>query len=286
MQIAAFNFRRGLFVKRYFFIGIAFGVLFSPPSADLAISADSVQRCGIKAEPNDANNAVSNYLKKLNNRTRSLESYQCRIEYLFEQPVFETKTLQTGVLYYQKDSGKSALRINFATRKEEEEKEQKYQDEYIFDGIWLTHIDYQVREVKRYQSAEGGKENESVDAFDLVAKNFPILGFSKVEELEKKYDIKLLEKENTGKSAFGGFVGFSLSPKPDSEYKDYKTINIWADSSIDLPAKIIATNADGDIYQVRFLEPKINQKIDKKVFEYKVPKGFTVEINKLNEESK
>jgi outer membrane lipoprotein-sorting protein len=283
MQTTNFNFGRGLFVKRYFFIGIAFGVLFVLPSADLAISADSVQRCGIKAEPNDANKAAGDYLKKLNNRTRNLESYQCRIEYLFEQPVFETKTLQTGVLYYQKDSGKSALRINFRTRSEEEEKEQKYQDEYIFDGIWLTHIDYQVKEVKRYQRA---KENEPVDAFDLVAKNFPILGFSKVEELEKNYDIKLLEKENACKSAIGGLVGFSLSPKPDSGYKDYKTINFWVDSSIDLPAKIIATNADGDIYQVRFLEPKINQKIDKKVFEYKVPKGFTVEINKLNEGSK
>ena len=191
-----------------------------------------------------------------------------------------SKTLQKGDLYYQKEGGKSALRINFQTRKEEEEKEQKYQDEYIFDGIWLTHIDYQVKEVKRYQQA---KENEPVDAFDLVAKNFPILGFSKIEELEKNYDIKLLEQEDAGKE---DLVGFSLSPKPDSEYKDYKTINFWVDSSIDLPAKIIATNADGDIYQVRFVEPKVNQKIDKKIFEYKIPKGFTVEINKLDEENK
>ncbi len=284
MQTAAFNFGRGLFVKRYFLIGIAFGVLFSPPLADSA--ASSKPRCDIRAEPNDANKAAGDYLQKLNNRTKSLESYQCRIEYLFEQPVFESKTLQKGVLYYQKIGGRSALRINFQTRKEDEEKEQKEQDEYIFDGIWLTHIDYQVKEVKRYQSAEGGKENESVDAFDLVAKNFPILGFSKIEELGKKYDIKLLEKKNACKSAFGGLVGFSLLPKPDSECKDYKTINFWVDSSIDLPAKIIATNADGDIYTVSFLEPKVNQKIDKKVFEYKVPKGFTVEINKLNEESK
>jgi outer membrane lipoprotein-sorting protein len=170
------------------------------------------------------------------------------------------------------------LRINFQTRKEEDEKERKYQDEYIFDGIWLTHIDYQVKEVKRYQSAEGGKEERPVDAFDLVARRFPIVGFSKIEELEKKYDIKLLHQKDAGKDLL---VGFSLSPKPDSEYKDYKTINIWVDSSIDLPAKIIATNADGDIYQVRFVEPKINQKIDKKIFEYKIPKGFGVVTERL-----
>jgi outer membrane lipoprotein-sorting protein len=224
--------------------------------------------------------AISDYLEKLNNRTRGLESYQCKLEYLFEQPVFETKTLQKGDLYYLKDGGESFLRINFQTRREEEEKEQKYQDEYIFDGIWLTHIDYQVKEVKRYQQS---KENEPVDAFDLAARNFPILGFSKIEELEKNYDIKLLEQESAGNEKF---VVFSLSPKAESRYKDYKTIDLWIDSRIDLPAKIIATNTDGDIYQVSFLEPKVNRKIDKKIFAYQIPKGFTVEINKLDEQTK
>jgi outer membrane lipoprotein-sorting protein len=238
-------------------------------------------RCGRKKK------VARDYLEKLNNRTRGLESYQCRLEYLFEQPVFETKTLQKGVLYYIKDGGssdtktaKSLLRINFATRKEEEEKEQKYQDEYIFDGVWLTHIDYQVKEVKRYQSAESGKEGEAVDVFDLAAKNFPIIGFSKAEELEKNYDINQpVEKSEGGEK----YAVLNLSPKADSEYKDYKTIELWIDDKLNLPAKIIATNADGDIYRVRFLEPKVNQKIDKKIFEYKIPKGFGVEIVPLKD---
>jgi outer membrane lipoprotein-sorting protein len=75
----------------------------------------------------------------------------------------------------------------------------------------------------------------------------------------------------------------NLSPKADSEYKDYKTIELWIDDKLNLPAKIIATNADGDIYRVRFLEPKVNQKIDKKIFEYKIPKGFGVEIVPLKD---
>lgn len=196
------------------------------------------------------------------------------MEYLFEQPVFETKTLQKGELFYLKEAGKSFLRINFTTRKEDTNKEQKIQDEYIFDGLFFTRIDYQVKEVKRFQQA---KEGETVDAFDLIAKNFPILGFSKTEELEKNYDIKL-EQESAGKT---GLVVFSLSPKADSKYKDYKKINLSIDSSLDLPVKIVATNADGDIYTVSFLEPKVNQKIDKKVFECKVPKGFSEVTEKL-----
>jgi len=167
------------------------------------------------------------------------------------------------------------LRINFTTRQEDTGKEQKIQDEYIFDGMYLTRIDYQVKEVKRYQQA---KEGETVDAFDLIAKNFPILGFSKIEELEKNYDIKLASM-----SAGEGqtYAALSLTPKPDSAAKEYKNIILFINASIDLPVKIVATNTDGDIYTINFLEPKVNQKIDKKVFTYTVPKGFTEVTEKL-----
>lgn len=177
-------------------------------------------------------------------------------------------------MFYLKEAGKSFLRINFTTRKEDTGKEQKIQDEFIFDGIYLTRIDYQVKEVKRYQQA---KEGEPVDAFDLIAKNFPILGFSKIEELEKNYNITL--EENTGKE---GVVVLSLSPKADLKEKEYKKISLSMDTSIDLPVKIVAANADGDIYTINFVESKVNQKIDKKVFSYTVPKDFSEVPEKLD----
>src|SRR4030042_6050769 len=106
------------------------------------------------------------------------------------QPLFESKTLQSGQLYYLKEDKKSSLRINFSTRREDDNPPKEYKDEYIFDGTWLTRIDYQVKEVKRYQQAPEGK---SIDAFDLISERFPIVGFSSVEKLEEQFNIQLIK---------------------------------------------------------------------------------------------
>ncbi|MHC4458394.1 MAG: LolA family protein [Planctomycetota bacterium] len=214
-------------------------------------------------------NCVEKVLRELKQRTQELKSYHCRVEYLFSQPLLESETLRKGVLYYQKRDGKSKLRINFKTLKEDDEKEQKYIEQYIFDGVWLTHIDYQIKHVQKRQLAE---PNEPVDAFELASQNFPIIGFSKVEDLKKEFEIKLIELEGKEKDAF---IKMNLEVKPDSIYKDdYTSIDFWIDKRLNLPAKIIAVTTEEDIYEIKLLKPKVNKKIDKKVFEAKIPKGF------------
>lgn len=226
-----------------------------------------------------ANPQVDLVLERLNNQTTGLKSYQSQIEYRFSQPLLESETLKKGVLYYQKSEGKSALRINFQSLKQDEEEEQKYIEQYIFDGIWLTHIDYQIKEVKRYQKAE---PNEPVDAFELVSENFPIIGFSKVEDLKKEFEIGLVEQQG-GQAK--DFIQLHLKVKANSIYKnDYTTIDFWVDKKLYLPAKIVAVSTEEDIYEIKFLQPKVNEKVDKKVFELKIPDEFNVETEPLNKQ--
>ena len=214
-------------------------------------------------------NSVDGILRNLSQSTAELKSYQRRIEYLFSQPLLESETLRKGVLYYQRLGGKSALRINFQTLKQDDEEEQKYIEQYIFDGVWLTHIDYQIEQVKRYQQAEA---NEPVDAFDLVSQNFPIIGFSKIEDLKKQFEIKLV-KQKKGKAQL------HLKVKAVSIYKDdYISIDFWIDKELGLPAKIVATSTEEDIYEIKLLDARVNEKIGKEVFEIKIPKGFGEEV--------
>jgi outer membrane lipoprotein-sorting protein len=221
---------------------------------------------------------VEKVLKQLKQETERVESYQARIEYLFKQPLpgFESQTLRKGILYYQKFGKKSKLRMNFKTLKQDDEKEQKYIEQFIFDGIWLTDIDYQIKHVTKRQLAE---PNEPVDAFELVKRNFPIIGFTKVEELKKEFEIKLIEQAGTKPPPF---IQLHLKVKPDSTYKDdYTSIDFWIDKKLGLPVKIIAVSTEEDIYEIRMLKPKVNKKIDKKVFDFKIPKGFTIDITPL-----
>ena len=216
-------------------------------------------------------NLIDTTLNKLNQKVSELRSYQSRIEYLFRQPLLDSQTLRKGVLYYQKtkDSGKSALRIDFQTLKQDDGQEQKHLEQYIFDGVWLTHIDYQIKSVKRRQLTD---VNEPADAFELASRNFPIIGFAKTEDLRKQFEIRLIEQQG-GRSADS--IGLKLKTKPDSVYKnDYTDIEFWIDKKLYLPAKIIAASTENDIYLIKFIDPKFNEMKDKKFFDVKIPEGF------------
>jgi len=213
---------------------------------------------------------VEAVLKQLNQKTAELKSYEGRIEYRISQPLFESETLRKGVLYYARfDKKKTKLRINFQTLKQDDEKEQKYIEQFIFDGVWLTHLDYQIKTVRCHQLAE---PNKPVDAFDLASKNLPIIGFAKIKDLKKQFEIKLIEQR---KGEPKNFVHLHLKVKPDSVYKDdYTHIDFWIDKKLGLPARIVAVSTEQDIYQIKLLKPKVNKKLDKKVFEFKIPRGF------------
>ena len=219
--------------------------------------------CEGQATP-DAN-YVSSILDGLKQKTTRLQSYQCEVNYLFSQPVLESKTLRTGNLYYARLGNGSKLRINFATLTQDENPQQKYGEQYIFDGRWLTHIDYQIKQVRKRQLAEA---NEQIDAFELAKRNFPLIGFDKTEDLRQQFDINLVDEPN-------GLTHLHLKVKPDSQYKDdYKSVEVWIDKGLMLPAKISAVSTEDDIYEISFAKPKVNETIDEKVFEFTIPDGF------------
>ena len=252
--------------------------------------------CGCTQAPkkqqqeNPKDDPVNIVLENLNKTTLSLKSYQSQIEYKYLQPLLESEGLHKGVFYYTRSDGQSALSINLNTLKQDDEKEQKYVERYIvldgdrlpltdreLKGIWFAHLDYQVKEVKYYQLAEQNDPDKSTDVFELASKKLPMLGFSKIEDLKKQFDVTLIEQK---KGESEDFIQVHLKVKPNSIYKDdYISIDFWIDKKLNLPAKIVAVKSEpeppyGDIEEIKFLEPKVNQNIDDKVFELKIPKGF------------
>jgi len=230
--------------------------------------------CHMKStSPATDTNDVEIILEKLNQKTKELQSYEAQIEYKFSQPLLESQSVREGVLYYTKSDRQSRLRINFQTLKQDDEKQQKYSEHFIFDGIWLIHIDYQIKSAKRHQLAE---PNNPMDAFDLAGRNLPIIGFAKIEDLKKQFEVQLVVQEQSEPSLY---IQLHLKVKPDSIYKDdYTFIDFWIDKELHLPAKMVAVSTEEDIYEIKFLKPMVNKKLDKKVFEFEIPKGFTEEI--------
>jgi outer membrane lipoprotein-sorting protein len=230
-----------------------------------------------QSEEKDAN-SVEAILTQLKQKTTNLTSYKAELEYRFKQPLLESETLRKGVLYYQKSDEKSMLRVNFQTLKQDDEKERKYSEHFIFDGIWLTRIDYQIKKAERRQLVE---PNKPADPFELASRDLPVIGFTKIEDLKKQFEIKLAQQN---KAEAETSFHLHLKVKPDSKYKDWPAIDLWIDKKLYLPAKIIALTTEEDVYEIKFLKPVVNKKIDAKVFKFDIPKDFTIEIIPLKKQ--
>jgi outer membrane lipoprotein-sorting protein len=135
--------------------------------------------------------------------------------------------------------------------------------------VWLTHLNYEIESARLIQQAE---PNEPVDAFELAKRNFPIIGFSQVEDLEKDFEIGPAEElKKEGKS----YIKFHFKVKANSRYEqEYKTVEMWIDKKLQLPSEIIAVTIEDDIYEIRLRKAKVNTIIDPKLFEVKIPKTF------------
>ena len=225
--------------------------------------AQNTKVCQAKPDP------VDEVLMQLNEKTRQLKYFQSKVEYKTLQPLFESETIRKGDLYYAKFGEESKLRINFKTLKRDDEKEEKYIEQYIFDGVWLTQINHEIKTVKKYQLTE---PNKPMDAFQATSNNIPLIGFTKIEHLKKDFEITLVGQKDEKRATF---FQLHLKVKPNSRYKDdYVSLDFWIDKKLGLPEKIIAASTEEDVYEIRLLKPKINRKIDEKVFDFKIPRGF------------
>jgi outer membrane lipoprotein-sorting protein len=222
---------------------------------------------GAATEPNET--PLDSVLSKLHASAQGLETYESRIDYLYWQPaMFDAKTLRKGQVFYKRTSARSYLRINFETLKEDEFDEQPYAEHFVFDGCWLTVIDYVHKTVQKHEVAE---PNQPVNAFELAGGNMPIIGFSPTDDLKKEFEISLVQADEKDKD----LAKLHLKVKPESRFKDnYVSLDFWVNTRQWLPERIDALTPDEDIYQLRFTRAKVNGKLTDKQFEFKVPEGF------------
>ncbi|HAL45651.1 MAG: hypothetical protein A2Y12_11350 [Planctomycetes bacterium GWF2_42_9] len=209
------------------------------------------------ADTNDINKTI----EKLNQAAANLKTLTTEIEYTHIQTLFDTQTVRTGKLFYFKDDSSAWLRINFETLKQDQAKEQKYREEYVFDGKKLTRIDYQSKSVVTEQYA---KDNNTIEPFVLVQDYFPIIGLAKPQEMTQNFDITL-----NGDT-------LKLVPKENSRFhKTYTQINVTINPELNLPIVFNASTTDNEEITIKLNKMETSKPVKKEVFELKIPGDFT-----------
>ncbi|MCD6175701.1 MAG: hypothetical protein J7K65_08070, partial [Planctomycetes bacterium] len=150
-------------------------------------------------------------------------------------------------------------------------------EEYLFDGVWLTRIDYKLKQIDLYQKAP---EDKPIDVFELISSNFPLIGFSNIDQLRKDFDIRLPENPDESDKS----IKLLLSVKKGSRYeKEYKKIDFRVAIDTYMPEQIVAYSSQGDIHDIKFKEFKINKKLKKAVFTIETPSDFRKNTERLEE---
>lgn len=213
-----------------------------------------------KPEPNQ----VDIVLDHLQKTSQSIKTYQANIIYLNKQALPESEDLRTGIFYFKGD-GSSKIRVSFSTVKFDDQPVEQIRDEYIFDGVDLTRVNYQLKTVEVRRLSE---PNHPLDAFELVGRYWPLVGFAKVDQLKNDFEISLIEKTKTS-------VQLRLKTKPDSRYaQDYQNIDFWVDTEKWLPQRMVAISPDEVVFDIRLEKASLNEKLADNVFDIAVPANF------------
>jgi outer membrane lipoprotein-sorting protein len=243
-----------------------------------AIKAETQSREKEKTAPSQKDIQLDDILNRLHQQITKMKTYQAKIEYLFIQDpeMLDSRIMQKGMIYYAKDKEGSRIRIDFKTRQQDDGDQEKHIEQYIFDGVWLTRIDYQLEKVDYYQQAE---EDKPIDVFEFVSHNFPMVGFTKTEHLRKQFKITLLQ-DTPGKK--NDSFHLHLKAKKDSIYvDDYEEINFWVNKKDYLTRKMVAKSKNGDISDIVLLEIILNKNLKKGFFKVETPKHFGKNIKPL-----
>jgi outer membrane lipoprotein-sorting protein len=251
------------------------------PESTPAAIAESPVTNQAKADPNriDPASPLGQLLEKINTAAKTVQSCQAGVDYLFiqEPELLNSRTLRKGTLYYLKNDKGSKLRLNFDSVKQDEAEEEKKTEQYVFDGVWLTKIDYTTRQIDQYQQAPVDKP---VEVFDYISHHFPIVGFSGTDVLEKQFFIQQVAATENEKK----MLHLQLKVRPDSVYKDdYTQMDLWVSSERYLPVRMTSVSIQGDIYDISLLKMELNKPLADKIFEIKTPADFSKNVKTLQQ---
>ena len=210
---------------------------------------------------------VDQIIQHIQRAGEELTTFQADLVYEVNQPEMSLM-LRKGSIAYRRDPNQSHLRVDFQTLKEDDLDEVVCKEVFSFDGIWLTHLNYDAKSITQRQMTP---ENDPADAFELASQSMPLVGFTDMSELSRHFEISIVELVDSPER-----IGLLLQVKPDSDYsKEYTQLTFEIDRKMWLPAKVVAIAPVGDIHTISFTEIKLNEPLEDEYFLVKIPSGFS-----------
>jgi outer membrane lipoprotein-sorting protein len=194
-------------------------------------------------------------------------------------------TENNGKIWYQSNKSKVEMRMHLSTFRtfdieeaiEDRNKFVPYDEDYTFDGAWITNRNGLNKSLKKWEIEKSGNPKEQ---FKLGHGQFA-LPFN----ITKKHlltHFKVVKKTGKNDSAT---IHLHLTPLAKSQYaKSYRELHLWLRASDKLPIKFSYEDKDAKITTATWSNVKVNETIPGSTFVLK-PAGpdWTVETIPLKD---
>ncbi len=231
---------------------------------------------------------LNKLLDKVEKASVKLKSFEANMTYKQIQPLIETMVKRNGRLYYQVKGNTVQARIHFADflqqdmDDEEPARPVKFDEDYVFDGMWVTRINARTKTIQKWQVA---RKKSNRNAFRLGKGPFPLPFALKKADMIKEFAITQMRADPNDPD---NSLHLMLKPRPKSSYaKDYVQLDLWLSKKLFVPVQIrFEKGGDNcEINTVSWDDIKIDKKISPKIFTVpQPPRGWSVEETPLNNE--
>jgi len=222
-------------------------------------------------------------LAKVEQRGKSLKSFQGKMLYEQNQPLTDTLTVRRGDMYYQVDAKTVRFRIHFADylqaylEDEVRPKPVKFNEDFAFDGMWVTRRNERTKSIQRRQVAKTARHKED---FRLGKGPFPLPFALRRDDIVKEFDIQLMKPDPKDKT-FKDADHLLLKPKPKSSFEEkYVKLELWLAKKDTVPVRMRYEVDNAETTTVTWSKIKIDKKISAKTFDLK-PGGGDWDVEEI-----
>jgi outer membrane lipoprotein-sorting protein len=208
-------------------------------------------------------------LSRVEGRLTKLHTFRAEMEYQVDQVLLDSRTVRHGTMYYAQDSNTVAFRVNFRDWSqydlEEEESAEiepvKYQEDYIFDGQWLSVRNEQRKSLRRVEVSKGKVDP---NMFRLGKGPVPLPFALKKDDVLKEFKVEEVEPTAADPNETRHLV---LTPRETSSVlKRYKRYEMWVSVKNWVPVQVLLVSQENEVTRVRWTVIELDMKLDKDVF--------------------
>jgi len=190
----------------------------------------------------DANDPAVQLLDQLEERSKSLESFQSKVKYTREQGLLGDSQIRIGTIDYHLGPP-SRFAVRFTHMIDNDALRQR-PVAYIFDGTWLAEINEDDKQFIRRQIVA---PDETYDPLQLGEGPFPFPIGQKRDQVLRLFQVELIEPtDDDAKDTKHLQLTPRVHPETGKPTSQFTKVDIWYDADSLLPVKVVTYEQEAD----------------------------------------